>query len=122
MSDVFVNIGDTVHIAAPVDDMAVDPIAAKPVIVAPSVAELLAISRAAHQRFQKASGHNDGRRVTSPDYSAAALAVQQALDARAAAEQADHDRLDPAWADDLDAMRVPSETLTSFYRDYMSTP
>lgn len=116
MTDVFVQIGDTVHIAAPDDLSGGLGIA----VAAPSVADLLAQSRAAHQRFQKAAGHNNGRGVTiAPDDDAAALAVRQALDARQAAEDTDPGHTDPAWADDQAANRgVSSDTLLLFYKNY----
>jgi len=116
MSDVFVQIGDTVHVATPDDAPAGFAVAVAP----PTVAELLAQSRAAHQRFQKAAGHNNGRGVTiAPDDDAAALAVRQALDARQSAEDTDPGHTDPAWADDQAANKgVASDVLLAFYKNY----
>jgi len=116
MSDVFVQIGDTVHVNAPDAPAGGLSIAVAP----PTIAELLAQSRAAHQRFQKAAGHNNGRGVTiAPDDDAAALAVRQALDARQAAEDGDPGHTDPAWADDQALNRgVSSDTLLAFYKNY----
>ena len=81
---------------------------------------LLAESRAAHQRFQHASGPNDGRgNIEQPDDEEAAVAIEAALQARQAAEIADPGHLDPAWADDQAANKgVSSDTLIAFYRDY----
>ena len=117
MSDVFVNIGDTVHIA---DETIIDP--KKPVDAAPTIADLLARSRAAHQRFQQASGHNDGKgKIRHPDDDAAAVAIQQAREARRAAQTHDPDHLDPSWALDQAANKgVNSDLLLAFYDDYFA--
>ena len=117
VSDVFVNIGDTVHIAAP-DDIG-EPVS---VITPPTIAALLAQSRAAHQRFLQAAGHNDGRgTIRQPDDPAAALAIQQAAETRHAAQAQDPQHTDPAWAEDRAAMKgVSSEALLFFYDDYFA--
>lgn len=119
MSDVFVNIGDTVHIADP-GDVPVAPV--QQVEPSPNIAALLSASRAAHARFQQAAGHNDGRgKIRHPDDDAAALAIQAALSAREAAETADPGHADLAWADDQAANKgVSSDALVLFYRDYFA--
>lgn len=122
MTDVFVNIGDTVHIT---DTAAVDATpdqrALTPVPSA-SVADLLTQSRSAHQRFQQAAGHNDGRgKIRHPDESSAALAIRDALTARRAAEDADPTHADRAWIDDATWLRgVSSQTMIAFYEDYFA--
>jgi len=114
-----VQIGDTVHIADPVDGGELAVVQVAP----PSVSALLATSRAAHQRFQKASGHNDGRNISHPDDDAAMVAILEAMNARLDAEAADPNHLDPAWSDDQATMRgISSKALLDFYRDYVSTP
>ena len=113
-------IGDTVHIADPaVPDIAPPNIS----VIAQTIAELLATSRAAHARFQHAAGHNDGRGVIRhPDDDAAALAIREALTNREAAEAADPGHADPAWADDQAANKgVSSDTLLFFFRDYFAS-
>jgi hypothetical protein len=86
-----------------------------------TVREHLTASRAAHQRFRIASGHNDGRSIRQPDDTAIALALREALDAREAAEAADGDHLDPAWTEDIAANNgVNSATLLHFYRDWFA--
>ena len=116
MSDVFVQIGDTVHVNAPDAPAGGLSIAVAP----PTIAALLAQSRAAHQRFQQSAGHNNGRGIiTQPDDDAAAFAVSHALDARQAAEDADPGHADPAWAEDQAANRgVSSDVLLAFYKNY----
>lgn len=86
-----------------------------------TVADALAAARAAHARFQAASGHNDGRgNVQMPDDTAAAVAVREAAEARQAAVALDPQRRDPAWADDEAVMRVASKVLEDFYADYFT--
>lgn len=120
MSDVFVQIGDTVHIADPQEIAA--PIASKAVETLPDIAALLAASRAAHARFQTAAGHNDGRgKIRHPDDDAAAVAIQDARRARIAAEVADSGHTDPAWAIDQAANKgISSDSILSFYHDYFA--
>lgn len=115
MTDLYVNIGDTVHLADPTLDerKQIDPI--------PTVADLLAESRAAHQRFQQAAGHNNGRgTIKHPDDDAAALAVRAALTARQSAEKLDPSHDDPAWAEDESRLKVTSSMLVAFYIDYFA--
>lgn len=116
-ADVFVQIGDTVHVADPSST----PATAVPA-PAPTIAELLAQSRAAHQRFQRASGHNDGRgTIIQPDDDAALLAIQEALFTREAAEAVDTLHSDSAWADDQAANKgVTSAAMLAFFHDYLT--
>ncbi len=128
MSDINAVSGDIVHLPAG-DNLTIasDVISGdggKVILIpdAPTVAQLLASSRAAHQRFQRAAGHNDGRgHITTPDDAAAATAIHDALTARESAEAADIDHADPAWTEDKAANNgVDSATLLHFYRDYFA--
>lgn len=87
-----------------------------------TVSVLLAKSRAAHQRFQIAAGHNDGRTIKQPNDEAAAQAVLEALSARTAAEVMDPRHTDPAWAEDQTANKgVASAALVNFFTDYFAS-
>lgn len=84
---------------------------------------LLAASRDAHHRFQVASGSIDtkGKVKNHPDYTAAAIAIREALSARQEAEAIDPAHVNPTWADDQSAMRgISSDELVKFYKDYLS--
>lgn len=108
------------------DDPTVDPAPTDPPLVDPVIVDIaacLADSRAAHARFHAASGsiNQDGTVKTTPDNSAAVIAIREALNARLEADLADPLHTDPAWADDLLANRGVTHTaLVDFYRDYLS--
>ncbi|MEY4385599.1 MAG: hypothetical protein RLY20_882 [Verrucomicrobiota bacterium] len=83
----------------------------------PSVAELLAQSRAHHLTKTRLAN----RRIAgkhAPDYGAAEQAAAQALTLRLQAHQLDPDHIDPAWAADV----VPHEQIVAFLTAYPSIP
>lgn len=122
MTDVTVQIGDVIHVVVPDDGQdvrIVDP----PDPPAPTIADLLAQSRAAHAQFQNHTGsiNKDGTVRTPPNDLSAAQAIQLALNARALAEDADPKHADLAWDVDEQANRgVTSDQLLVFYREYLS--
>lgn len=118
MTDVNVQIGDTIHIA--VEDA--PPINAPTIAQPPTIAQLLTESRAAHKRFQAHTGAigRDGKVRLHPNDDAAAIEVRAALAARVSAEQADPEHTDPAWTEDLAQNRgVSSRALVDFFQDYL---
>lgn len=90
-----------------------------------TVPDLLRTSREAHQRYHVASGeiYHDGRVKRYPHEPGRVTAIQEALDARLAAEAMDPDHSDPAWDTDLTVNRgISSADLLTFYTTFLSTP
>jgi predicted RNase H-like nuclease len=88
---------------------------AEPVADAPTVADLLAQSRNAHQIYRRSLRHMAGGAIVEGNAAAAADAVAQSARLRAQAELADPTHSDPAWADDF-AAKFPHHALIEFYQ------
>lgn len=84
------------------------------------VADLLAASRAAHERKKQHAGRADkhGNVTHPPNYGRAEAEIAEALRLRREAHGLDPEHLDPAWALD----RVPHTKLMAFYEAYPSIP
>lgn len=82
----------------------------------PTVAELLAQSRAHHQLYRRSLRHHANGVTVDGDPIAAASEVAITARLRAQAEILDPAHVDPAWAEDL-AAKFPHEALVLFYDD-----
>lgn len=119
MADITVSVGDVVHV---LDASLETTTAAK--TTTPSIADLLAQSRAAHMRVHHASGsvNRDGTLKTAPDRAAKTLALTDAMSARQAAESADPSHSDPAWSEDAALNRgVSSVDLLAFFQSSLTS-
>lgn len=121
MTDVSVTVGDVIHFSDEEKSggvLVTDP----PEAPAPTVAQLLTQSRAAHLKFRQSDGHinREGKVAQPPNYDAAELAIREALNARLAAQAADPHHADPAWAEDQAANKgISSQAMLDFFRDYL---
>jgi aryl-alcohol dehydrogenase-like predicted oxidoreductase len=79
----------------------------------PTVAQLLAESRAHHQAKNRLANRRINKQFT-PDYKGAEVEIAQALEKRLAAHAMDPTHADPAWSLD----RAAHEDLVAFYRLY----
>lgn len=87
-----------------------------------TVADLLAQSRAAHDRYRRAANprpDSNGHHVHPRDYATAEREVADALALRLEAHALDPEHTDEAWAGDAKATH---EQLVGFYRTYLDTP
>jgi hypothetical protein len=94
------------------------PVAAKD--DAPTVADLLAQSRAAHLVYRRSLRHRANGAIVEGNPVAASEALAQSARLRAQAEIADPEHVDAAWADDL-AKGYPHIALVEFYGDEIKT-
>lgn len=104
---------------------AVKAIAATPQVVAPPpIADLLAQSRAAHQRYRSSAGRisTTGKIAVAPHLLACGQAVQEALRTRTEAHALDPQQADAAaWEADRQALKgATSDSLIEFYAAYLS--
>lgn len=86
-----------------------------------SVAELLAQSKAAHQRYRHASGSI--KKAGNPAVQEAA--ISDALVTRLAAHDLDPDHTDPAWSEEQGFTHQNEDThnvLVAFYRKWLEIP
>lgn len=89
-----------------------------------TVAELLAASRAWHERYRHASGTIDshGRVAAPPRISEAGAFVLEALRLRTDAHALDPDQTSPAWSIDRAVNKgQPSDRLVDFYVSYLAS-
>jgi len=84
----------------------------------PTVAELLALSRAAHQRYRSFQPVSQHGRVVGGDRTLARHALAEARRYRLAADAADPQQTDPAWAAQPAAFADHKE-LVHFYQQVL---
>lgn len=88
-----------------------------------TVAQLLAASRAAHQRSFQHRGRigKDGKVSAVPQLQTAGAEIQQALRLRLEADAIDPEHLDPAWLEDQAANKGQShEQMVTFLGRYLT--
>lgn len=120
MTDVSVTVGDVIHFSDEARSGVL--VTDEPEPTAPTIAQLLSQSRAAHLKFRQSDGHinREGKVAQQPNYSAAEAAIREALNARLAAQAADPHHADPAWAEDQAANKgISSQAMLDFFRDYL---
>ena len=90
----------------------------------PTVAQLLAASRAAHLQKKHASGrvNTTGVVVQQPDYDKATAHVAEALRLRLQAHEQDPEHTDSAWTIDQTLNGCDHDTLVRFFQRYLVTP
>ena len=89
------------------------------------IADLLALSRAAHLEKKRAAGraNKDGIVTVQPDYPTAEAKITEALRYRTEANALDPNHLDPAWVEDTRQNKgVTHEELCAYFRGYLTLP